>query len=109
MSGRDSLELGSRDGAVRITVHVKPRASKSRILGVRAGALEVAVAAPPVDGAANAELVRILAAALGVSKGALRIAGGEHGKKKLVDVTGLDAATVRARLEPGAAASRGVR
>jgi len=36
---------------------VKPRASKSRILGVREGMLEVALAAPPVDGEANAELI----------------------------------------------------
>ena len=48
-------------GELRLKVRVKPRASKSRVLGTRDGVLEVAVAAPPVDGAANEELVRTLA------------------------------------------------
>jgi uncharacterized protein YggU (UPF0235/DUF167 family) len=46
----------TRDGAVRFEVHAKPRARKTRIAGVRLGALAVQLAAPPIEGAANEEL-----------------------------------------------------
>lgn len=91
------LVVQTRDGRVRFQVKVKPRASRSAVLGVRDGVLEVAVAAPPVDGAANAELVRTLAAALGVAKSALEIVSGASGKNKLVAVRGLEEADVRSR------------
>ena len=50
-----ALEVEQRAEGVRIRVRVKLRASKCRILGVRDAVLEVALAAPPMDGAANAE------------------------------------------------------
>jgi uncharacterized protein (TIGR00251 family) len=98
MSDVSTLTLVVKDGEVRLQVHAKPRAKKSAILGVREGALEVAIAAPPVDGAANAELVAILAKAFGVPKGSVRVARGEGGRHKLVAIGGLDEAAVRARL-----------
>jgi hypothetical protein len=61
---------------VKIEVLVKPRASRSRVLGVREGLLEVAVAAPPVDGAANDALLVCLADFLEVGRSALTIARG---------------------------------
>jgi uncharacterized protein (TIGR00251 family) len=79
-------------------VHAKPRAQKSRLVGVREGRLEVSLAAPPVDGAANAELVATLAKALGVRKGAVSIVRGEAGRAKLVEVAGLTEDEVCARL-----------
>jgi len=59
------------------------------VLGVREGALEVAVAAPPVDGAANLELSRTLADHFGLSRGQVRILTGETGKHKTVRLLGL--------------------
>lgn len=96
------MDLGAlltteQGGRARFEVRAKPRASKSRIVGVKEGALEVAIAAPPVDGAANAELVATLARALGIAKSGVTIVRGESGKHKLVEVA-LDAATLRARL-----------
>jgi uncharacterized protein (TIGR00251 family) len=95
-----ALALVVKDGEVRFEVHAKPRAKKSAIVGVRSpgGALEVAIAAPPVDGAANEELVATLARALGVPKRDVRIVRGEGGRSKLLAVTGLREAEVRARL-----------
>ena len=75
-----------RDGGVSLRVRVKPRASRSRVLGVRSGELEVAVAAPPVDGAANEELVRVLAEHFDVAKSAIAIARGQSGRSKIVRI-----------------------
>ena len=63
-----ALEIGGKDSELRIRVRVKPRAARSRVLCVRAGMLEVAVAAPPVDGAANEELVRLISSVLGLGR-----------------------------------------
>lgn len=100
----DTAELlvVSKDGAQRIEIHAKPRASKSALRGVKGGALEVALAAPPVDGAANEELVRFLAAALGIARRDVRLLRGEGARTKLVEIVGLDAASVRQRLTRGA-------
>ena len=70
-----------------LSVRVKPRASKSRVLGVKDGVLEVAVAAPPVDGAANAELLATLARHYDVPKSSLAIVSGETGRHKRVRFT----------------------
>jgi uncharacterized protein len=75
-----------RDGGVILLVRVKPRASKSRVLGEREGELEVAVAAPPVDGKANEELVRVLADYFDVPKSAIEIVRGEGGRSKRVRI-----------------------
>ncbi len=95
------LEIREKDGALRVRVHVKPRASRSRIVGERDGTLEVAVAAPPVDGEANAELVRTVARQLGVPRGAVTVVMGATGRTKLLAIAGIDEATLRARLGAG--------
>ncbi len=92
------VSLSEKDGLVRFEVHAKPRAKKSRVVGPRGEALEVALAAPPVDGAANVELVRVLAAAFGVPKRDVVLLRGEGSPKKLVGVRGLPRAEVAARL-----------
>jgi hypothetical protein len=94
----DWLDVDSDE--VRVRLFVKPRASKSRVLGVRHGALEVALAAPPVDGRANDELIRHLARQLGVGRSALSIVSGQAGRHKLVSVRGLSRAEVRGLLLP---------
>lgn len=91
-------EIQERDGIVRVTVRAKPRASRSRVLGFREGALEIAIAAPPVDGAANMELLRTLSKALGVGRSSLNIAAGKGGKTKIVAIEGLSEREIRERL-----------
>jgi uncharacterized protein (TIGR00251 family) len=83
------LSVEQRGSALRIRVRVKPKASKSRILEVRDGILQVAVAAPPVDGEANSELIRTLAQALGCAKSAIEIVTGAGSRSKLVAIVGL--------------------
>lgn len=92
------LELSSGGGAVRIPVKVRPRSSRSAVLGVREGALDVALRAPPADGAANTELCELLARTLGIRKSDVTIAMGASHRKKLLAVCGLDVDGVRTRL-----------
>ena len=86
------------DGGVTIDVRVIPRAGRSGVDGVRGGALLVRLTAPPVDGAANAELVDVIATALGVARRAVSIVGGERSRQKRVQVAGVDAERVRRAL-----------
>jgi uncharacterized protein (TIGR00251 family) len=81
-----------RDDVIIFTVRVVPRASRSRIVGAHDGALRVRVAAPPVEGAANEELARTLAQALGVPRRAVEITSGHASKLKQVRVSGADCA-----------------
>jgi hypothetical protein len=94
----EALVVSARDGGSRFEVFVKPRASKTKITGVREGALVVSLAAPPVDGAANAELVSALAAALGVRRSDVVIASGAASRTKIVDIANLAPADLRIKL-----------
>jgi uncharacterized protein (TIGR00251 family) len=71
-----------------ITVRVFPRASKAGVAGMRGDALLVRLNAAPVDGAANAELIDVLADAYGVSKRSVEIVSGERSRQKRVRITG---------------------
>ena len=79
-------------GGVLIEVRVVPRAAKSGLAGTREGALLVRLNAPPVEGAANTELVEVLAKALGVPRRAVTIVSGERSRHKRVRVEGVTAA-----------------
>jgi len=82
------LHCTETTGAITFSVRVVPRASRSEIVGEHDGALRVRVAAPPVEGAANEELARTLARALGVPRSAVEIMSGHASKTKLVRVVG---------------------
>jgi len=99
----EPLELVVKGDVVRFRVHARPRSKKSHIGGVRAGALDVSLAAPPVDGLANEELVRTVADALGVPKSRVGIFRGAGGREKVVEVrlgADLDTFAVLDRLRP---------
>ena len=72
------------------TVRVVPRASHSEIVGEQEGVLRVRLAALPVDGAANEELIRILARALKVSRTSVAIIAGQTSRLKRVAVSGIE-------------------
>ncbi|PYS78620.1 MAG: hypothetical protein DMF67_20405 [Acidobacteria bacterium] len=79
------------DGALTFPVRVVPRASKSAVAGEHDGALRVRVAAPPVEGAANEELSRLLAKEFGVPARDVEITSGHASKTKVVRVRGATA------------------
>ena len=87
-----------RAEAVSIAVKVVPRAASDGIVGWLGGALKVRVAAPPQDGRANAALERLLATALALKPGAVRVAAGHGSARKRVEIVGLDRAEIGRRL-----------
>lgn len=101
-----SAPTGVRDapGGAEIAVVVKPRASRTELVGVRDGAYEFRVAAPPVDDAANDELVRFLAKLLGVPRSAVEVARGDRSKHKGIRVLGLTPGETESRLRAGESA-----
>jgi uncharacterized protein (TIGR00251 family) len=82
------IHYSERDGALQFTVRVVPRASRSSVAGEHDGTLRVRVAAPPVDGAANEELLRVLARAFEVPTRDVLITGGHTSRLKQVWVRG---------------------
>jgi uncharacterized protein (TIGR00251 family) len=80
-----------REGVV-LELLVQPRASRTRVAGEHEGRLKLQLAAPPVDGEANAALAAFLAAALGVRKADVVLLRGESGRRKTVRVRGATAA-----------------
>lgn len=83
------IDYSEKENKLTFTVRVVPRASRSEIVGEHAGALRVRLAAPPVEGAANEELIRILARALKVPRTSIAIIGGSASKLKRVAVNGI--------------------
>ncbi len=90
----DGLAVRAHDGGVRVSVRVQPRASREAIRGIRNGALEVSLTAPPVDGKANAALLALLADRLGVPRRAVSLVRGDTGRDKLVAVEGISVESV---------------
>ena len=96
----DALRVEQRGTVVRVGVHVQPRASRSEIAGLHGAALKVRLQAPPVDGAANEALVRLLADRLGVPRRSVRVVAGATSRAKTVEIDGTTADAVRALVAP---------
>jgi len=75
--------------ASRISIYVQPRASKTAVAGMHDGCVKVRLAAPPVDGAANAALIEFVAERLGLAKSRVRIVSGQTSRRKVVEVDGI--------------------
>ena len=83
---------------VAIDVRVTPRSSRSGSTGFRDGALLLRLHAPPVEGAANAEVTRLLATFLGVPKSTVTIVAGHRNRSKRVHIRGASVSSARATL-----------
>ena len=96
----DGLGIAAVPGGVVIDVRVIPRAGRSGVAGLRGGALLVRLTAPPVEGAANAELIEVVAAAAGVPRKAVSLVSGGRSRQKRVQVLGITREAALARLVP---------
>ena len=90
----------TKDGAI-LTVHVQPKASTTECVGIHGDALKIRVTAPPVDGAANDELIRFLARQLSIPSTSVQIHSGAGSRRKRVLVKGITAQIVMNRLIHG--------
>jgi len=77
---------------------VQPRAAHRQIVGMQDDRLKIRVTAPPVEGKANEELIRLLAEALGVGRDQVTIIGGHKGRNKTVAVAGIKIEDVQAAI-----------
>jgi uncharacterized protein len=101
MSDTASHGIETTADGVSIKVYAAPRSSSNKVVGVHNGEIKVALAAPPVEGAANRALVEFLAKALGVPKGNVSLVSGEGSRHKVVRVTGVRVEAVVEKLLPG--------
>jgi len=90
----------TKDGAI-LTVHIQPKASTTERVGIHGDAIKIRVAAPPVDGAANDELIRFLARRLSIPSTSVQIRSGAGSWRKRVLVKGTTTQLVMACLNIG--------
>jgi uncharacterized protein (TIGR00251 family) len=83
------VEIIEKDDSVEFRVRVVARASKNEIVGIHDGALKVRIASAPLEGAANAALVKLLAKQFGVSRSAIDIVSGEASKSKRIRISNM--------------------
>lgn len=88
-----------------LNIRVIPRARKSEVAGMRGDAWLVRLQAPPVEGAANDELIALLAKLLDVPRRDVTLVSGERSRNKRIRVASLDAATAQERLAAATARS----
>lgn len=93
-----TLAVRSSKTGLRFEVEVKVRASRSAVLGVKGERLSVALAAPPVDGAANEALRRLLADHFGLPQRDVQLVGGEKSRRKLLELRGITLEQLWARV-----------
>lgn len=86
------IQYSVNDRGLTFAVRVVPRASRSEIAGEYNGALRIRIAAPPVAGAANQELIRLLAKSFKLPQNAVEIVSGAGSKTKVVRIAGADSA-----------------
>jgi uncharacterized protein len=84
------------DGSVILTLHIQPGAKKTELAGLHGEALKIRLAAPPVDGKANAALLAFLAKQAGIPKAAVELLSGDTSRSKRVRLSGADARKVAA-------------
>jgi uncharacterized protein len=85
------IQYSEKNRGLTFAVRIVPRASRSEIAGEYNGALRVRIAAPPVEGAANRELIRLLAKTFKLPQDAVDIISGAGSKNKVVRIQGADA------------------
>lgn len=94
----NGLAIKTMAGGVSFEVKVVPGASRDQVVGLLGDKLKVKVAAPPENGKANAAVCRLIAQTLGVAASAVRVVRGASQPNKCIEVRGVDAATLLAKL-----------
>ncbi len=86
-----ALWLRRGDRQTTLTLHIQPGAKKTEVAGEHGDALKIRLAAPPVDGKANAALIAFVADRLGVAKSTVTLKSGQTSRRKVLEVAGAPA------------------
>ena len=89
-----------KDGTLLIGLHIQPKASRTKVVGIHDQRVKIAVASPPVDGKANKAVEKFLARLLGVPALDVTVVSGLQSRQKQVAVGGLDEKQMREQMEP---------
>jgi uncharacterized protein (TIGR00251 family) len=84
------------DRTITLTLHIQPGAKKTELAGRHGDALKIRLAAPPVDGKANAALLKFVAEALHLPRSAVSLKSGQTSRRKVLEVIGAEAEQVAA-------------
>ena len=90
----DPVWLKRSGDAITLTLHIQPGAKKTEVAGEHGDALKIRLAAPPVDGKANAALLEFIADRLDVAKSAVTLKSGQTSRRKVVGVGGVSEGVV---------------
>ena len=85
--------------SVTLTIQVQPRAKRSEVLGFTEGILRLKIAAPPIEGKANKEVISYLSEVLDIPKGNIEIERGHASKIKVIAISGLEHEHIYERIE----------
>ncbi|MFA9439997.1 DUF167 domain-containing protein [Uliginosibacterium sp. sgz301328] len=88
--------LRRNDDGISLTLHVQPGAKRTEFAGLHGDALKIRLAAPPVEGKANAALLAFLAKYFGVARADVELVSGDTSRHKIVRVHGADTTAVAA-------------
>ncbi|OGQ88664.1 MAG: YggU family protein [Deltaproteobacteria bacterium RIFOXYD12_FULL_56_24] len=94
------LRAQADDASISLLIHVQPKASRTRLAGLHGEALKLCITSPPVDGKANAAVIKFFAKLFKIPKAAVAIAGGEASRDKRLILAGISAAQAEAVLRP---------
>jgi uncharacterized protein (TIGR00251 family) len=83
------LNISESNGSISFSIRVIPRSSKSEIVGEHDSALKIKLKSPPVEGAANEELIVFLSKLLNTPRSNIEILSGRSSRSKRIRVTGL--------------------
>lgn len=81
-------------GRITLTLHIQPGAKKTECAGLYGDALKIRLAAPPVDGKANAALIEFVAARLDLPKSAVTLKSGQTSRRKVLELVGITEAKI---------------
>lgn len=94
------VKLAVSDNSITFAVRVQPRASRSEIVGEFGDAFKIRLAAPPVDGEANEELIRFLSKLFNVTRAQIVIRSGQTSRNKLIVIDGISVDEAEQVLQP---------
>ena len=92
-------ELAAGD-SVSLSIHVQPKASRTRIAGLHGDAVKLCITSPPVDGKATVAVIQFFAKLFKIPRAAVTLASGEASRDKRIILAGISAAQAEAVLQP---------